>query len=121
MPCPGSGAASSILRLTHNQVMAGPPDVTPAVDHHVRLATTPSIGIAGQNWAEIAAGVSADRSGYLSTVMHWALASSQHSLDVLIIEHGSRRAIAFSDGRRAGNCGGAPQGAYLSSLPGCRA
>jgi hypothetical protein len=94
MPCPGSGAASSILRLTHNEVMAGPPDVTPAVDHHVRLATTPSIGIAGQNWAEIAAGVSADRSGYLSTVMHWALASSQHSLDVLIIEHGSRRAIA---------------------------
>ena len=26
--------------------------------------------------------------------MHWALASSQHLLDVLIIEHGSRRAIA---------------------------
>jgi hypothetical protein len=36
--------------------MAGPPDVTPAVDHQVRLAATPSIGIAGQNWAEIAAG-----------------------------------------------------------------
>jgi hypothetical protein len=51
----------------HHQVVAGPPDVTPAVDHHVRLATTPSIGIAGQNWAEIAAGVLADRSGYLST------------------------------------------------------
>ena len=101
--------------------MAGPPDVTPAVDHHVRLATTPSIGIAGQNWVEIAAGVLADRSGYLSTVMHWALASSQHLLDVLIIEHGSGRAIAFSHGRRAGNCGGAPQGADLSSLPGCRA
>jgi putative transposase len=40
---------------------------------------------------------------------------------VLIIEHGSRRGIAFSHGRGAGNCGGAPQGADLSSLPGCRA
>ena len=70
---------------------------------------------------EIAAGVLADRSGYLSTVMHWALASSQHLLDVLIIEHGSGRAMAFSHGRRAGNCGGAPEGADLSSLPGCRA
>jgi hypothetical protein len=30
--------------------------------------------------------------------MHWALASSQHLLDVLIIKHGSRRAIAFSHG-----------------------
>jgi hypothetical protein len=105
----------------HRQVVVGPPDVTPAVDHHVRLAATPSIGVAGQNWAEIVAGVLADRSGYLSTVMHWALASSQHLLDVLIIEHGSRRGIAFSHGRRTGNCGGAPQGADLSSLPGCRA
>jgi hypothetical protein len=62
--------------------MAGPPDVTAAVDHLVRLATTPSMGIAGQNWAGIAAGVLADRSGYLSTVMHWVLASSRHLLDV---------------------------------------
>ena len=31
-------------------VVAGPLAVTSAVDHHVRLATTPSIGgIAGQN------------------------------------------------------------------------
>jgi hypothetical protein len=36
-----------------------------------------------QNWAEIAAGVLADRAGYLSTVMHWALATSQHLLSSL--------------------------------------
>jgi hypothetical protein len=61
-----------------------------------------------QNWAEIAAGVLADRAGNLSTVMHWVLVSSQHLLDDLIIEHGSCRAIAFFHGRRAGDCGGAP-------------
>jgi hypothetical protein len=38
--------------------------------------------------AEIAAGVFGGRSGYLSTVMHCALASSQHALDVLVIENG---------------------------------
>jgi hypothetical protein len=85
------GLPSHGKQRKHHQVVTGPPDVTPAVDHHVRLATIPSIGIAGQNWAGIAAGVLADRSGYLSTVMHWALASSRHLLDVLIIEHGSGR------------------------------
>ena len=45
------GLPSHGKQRKHHQVVAGPPDVTPAVDHHVRLATTPSIGIAGQNWA----------------------------------------------------------------------
>jgi hypothetical protein len=51
------GLPSHGKQRKHHQVVPGPPDVTPAVDHHVRLSTTPSIGIAGQNWAEIAAGV----------------------------------------------------------------
>jgi hypothetical protein len=42
------GLPSHGKQRKHHQVMAGPPDVTPAVDHHVRLATTPSIGIAGR-------------------------------------------------------------------------
>ena len=45
------GLPSHGTQRKHHQVVAGPPEVTPAVDHHVRLATAPSIGIAGQNWA----------------------------------------------------------------------
>jgi hypothetical protein len=76
------GLPSHGRQRKHHQVAPGSPEVTSAVDHQVRLAATSWIGIAGQDWAEISAGVLADWSGYLSTVMPWVLASFQHLLDI---------------------------------------